>query len=277
MNIVDLCEEILLGEELSSKLLQFRIDEIDFTPKQFNRNIKHPGRSKKMNFSSNKAKFPKKGNLVRDEEKAKAIHFFANHELLAIEIMCLSILKFIKDPKCDKRVLVGILNTIIDEQKHLKLYINRVNEFGHQFGDFSLNDFFWKQACQFKNLEEYFSVMSLTFEAANLDFACYYSELFKGFGDEKTSKILDIVLADEIQHVKLGVVNLGAWKKDKKLWDFYLENLPFPVTPERSKGINYNKDLRIRSGLSEKFLNSLDNYRDDFTITKRKSNEILEL
>src|SRR5262249_16518514 len=133
----------------------------------------------------------------------------------------------------------GILTALKDEQKHLQLYIGRMNELGYEFGDFPLNDFFWRQMEKLKTPEQYSAVMALTLEAANLDFAQHYSKLFREMGDEKTANILDIVLEDEITHVAFGAHWMKRWKGDRSLWDYFRECLPWPMTPARAKGIGF--------------------------------------
>src|SRR5690606_10733820 len=163
-----------------------------------------PGRRGVLQFSEQKMKFPKSQRLNENEKKAMALHSFANHELLAIEMMAAAILVSPHKTDDDIKIKKGIFTALKDEQKHFKLYVNRLNELGFEFGDFPLNDFFWRQMPSIKSMGEYFAVMALTFEAANLDFAQYYKNVFLSFDDHKTAKILDIVLEDEISHVALG-------------------------------------------------------------------------
>ena len=79
-----------------------------------------------------------------------------------------------------------------------------MNEFGVEFGDYPLNDFFWRQLSDIDSFDDFFATMSLTFEAANLDFANFYQKVFSEIGDQKTANILKIVYEDELTHVKLG-------------------------------------------------------------------------
>ena len=60
----------------------------------------------------------------------------------------------------------------------------------------------------------YTAVMALTFEAANLDFAQYYADVFRNFGDDRTAGILDQVLEDEISHVSFGTHWMKKWRQD---------------------------------------------------------------
>ena len=114
--------------------------------------------------------------------------------------------------------------------------------------------------------------MSLTFEAANLDFCLYYEGIFKKFNDIVSANMMREVYEDELNHVRLGVYWLNKWRDNDSLWDYYLRNLPDGVTPERSKGINFCYDSRKNAGLDDIFISSLQSYSDDFQIPKRKMN-----
>jgi len=262
----EFARKILSGESLEDKLLSTPIiwtkwQEFELPPS--------PGRKGRISFSKDQIKFPKAPNLNIPEKKAIALHSFANHELLAIEMMAAALLIYPHETDEDIRFKKGILSALKDEQKHLGLYISRLNELGYQFGDFPLNDFFWRQMQKLKTPAQYTAVMSLTFEAANLDFAQYYSKIFRSFGDEKTASILDEVLEDEISHVAFGSHWMKRWRQDKDLWNYYLSSLPFPLTPARSKGIGFDPKIHERAMNDPEFTMKLDQYEDDFKITKR--------
>lgn len=262
----DFAYRILLGLNLDDKYFSAPIEWTLW--KEFSLPIL-PGRSGKINFSDEQIKFPKAPSLNILEKKAIALHSFANHELLAIEMMAAAILIYPHETEEDLRFKRGIVSALKDEQKHLSLYIGRLNELGYEFGDFPLNDFFWRQMPKLKTPAQYTAVMAMTFEAANLDFAQYYSKIFRSFGDHKTADILDIVLEDEISHVAFGAHWMKRWREDKELWDYYLKSLPFPLTPARSKGIGFDPKIHERAMNDEIFSHKLDLYEDDFNITKR--------
>lgn len=262
----DFARFILEGENLSDKLLNSTVNWGDW--KEFSL-PDLPGRRGKIIFSSNQVKFPKSQQLREIDKKAVALNSFANHELLAIEMMACALLIYPHKTSEDLRFKRGILTALKDEQKHFKLYIQRLNELGYEFGDFPLNDFFWRQMEKLKTPAQYAAVMSLTFEAANLDFAQYYSKIFRELGDAQTADILDIVLQDEIGHVSFGAHWLNKWKKNQDLWNYYLESLPWPLTPARSKGIGFDPLIHLKAMNDEIFITSLVNYDDQFKITKR--------
>src|SRR5690606_2802985 len=122
-------------------------------------------------FSTERVKFPGLGSLVLDEKKAVAFHFFANHELLALEMMAAALLVYPHDTEALRRFKKDLIQTMRDEQKHLKLYLHRMGDFGVEFGDYPLNDYFWRQTPTLKTPERFYALMALTFESANLDFA----------------------------------------------------------------------------------------------------------
>jgi uncharacterized ferritin-like protein (DUF455 family) len=264
----EFAQTILNGPSLEDKLLVGEIDWSEFTPINL---PSRPGRGKSISFSEEQLKFPKSARLKEDEKKAVALHSFANHELLAIEMMAAALLVYPHGDDESIRFKKGILVALKDEQKHFNLYVSRLRELGYEFGDFPLNDFFWRQMEKLKTPDQYTAVMALTFEAANLDFAFYYSKIFRGLGDERTANILDIVLEDELSHVAFGSHWMKRWKGERDLWSYYMDSLPWPLTPARSRGIDFNPELRKRANLDSDFLNSLLAYEDNFSITRRNS------
>lgn len=268
MDVQDFATQILLGENLEDKELQ--VDSVTFNnPLKTFELPKRPGRNAKIQMTHKNAKFPK-GHFHLDDKKAMALHSFANHELLAIEMMAAALLIYPGETKEQVQFKKGILGTLKDEQKHFRLYVDRLNELGYEFGDFDLNDYFWNQMPYLKTPSQYMSVMALTFEAANLDFAHFYQEEFKKVDDTKTADILGVVLKDEISHVALGVSYLNRWKDSKSLQEYYLANLPGNLTPARSKGKVFLNRLRKQAKMDDEFIAWIQNYQDDFAITNRK-------
>lgn len=267
MDIIDFASQILLGENLEDKLVQ--VDEITYK-KHLGADIpKFPSRNKKLQFSDKQLRFPR-GHFHLDDKKAMALSSFANHELLAIEIMAASLILFPHDTEEMKRFKQGIIKTIQDEQKHFSLYTKRLNDLGYEFGDFPVNDFFWRQMGSIKTPQNYLAIMALTFESANLDFAHYYEKIFQQVGDNKTASILKVVYDDEISHVAFGVSYFDRWRKDKSLWEYYNEHLPFPLTPARGKGQLFVEEARRKAKMDSEFIDKLATFDDQFRVTKRK-------
>jgi uncharacterized ferritin-like protein (DUF455 family) len=262
----DFARSILEGEDLSQKFLSLNLEWDEWKPFSL---PELPGRKGKIAFSDKQIKFPKSQRLNETDKKAVALHSFANHELLAIEMMASAILIYPHHNEDDIRFKRGILTALKEEQKHLGLYIGRLNQLGYEFGDFPLNDFFWRQMGKLETPSQYAAVMALTFEAANLDFAQHYAQIFRDHGDEETASIMDIVLEDEIGHVAFGAHWMKKWSNDKSLWEYYMNSLPWPLTPARSKGIGFDPLVHKKAMSDEHFVEQLTNYDDQFKITKR--------
>ncbi len=271
MNIFEYAEHILLDGSLESKLLSG--DTIDWTtiPNYEPRRVLIPKRTKEIEFLEEQVKFPKKGAMLDKKQRGKALHFFANHELLAIEMMAAAIILF---PHEHPSVFKSLVDTISEEQLHFKLYLDRMKELGVEFGQYPLNQFFWSFMEKIEDIETFYSVVSLTFEQANLDFALYYRELFKEIGDSKTSDIMNTIYQDEIKHVARGRAHIAKTllreKQAESFWDYFLELLPYPLSAVRAKGMIFDEEGRRRAGLDSGYITNLKDYKSTFNVTQRK-------
>jgi len=232
-----------------------------------------PMRDNKILLTSKKIKFPKITKFHEKEKRGMALHFFANHELLAIEMMAGFILKFPTENEQDIKLKIGVLSALADEQKHLNMYLTRMKKLGVEFGDYPLNDFFWKQMNHIDKKEKFLAIMSLTFEAANLDFCLFYKQVFEEFEDLESAKIMEIIFNDEISHVKLGLTFLNKWKKDQDLFDYYKSLLPKNLSPSRSKGINFNPRAREKVGFDKTFVEKIKKYKEENRIFNRREDD----
>lgn len=268
MNVFDFAFSILKGKSLEDKLLDIGvINSFDIDKRRSIRFIK-PVRGENISFSKKQAKFPNKEHLKTKEGKKKAIHFFANHELLAIEMMAQAILLF---PDTDTKEVKKLIITLSEEQKHFKLYRQLINDFGGDFGDYPVNSFFWNQMQSVNRFDEFYGLVALTFEQANLDFAKYYESFFRANGDSQCADVLKIVYEDEISHVARGRMLLEKeLSENENLWDYYNQVLPGNITPSRAKGMIFDFDGRAKAGLGEHYIKSLQNYSDNFKVTRRK-------
>ncbi|TGK01523.1 DUF455 family protein [Leptospira langatensis] len=221
-----------------------------------------PERSTKISFSDKKSKMPRVEHLNNEENRVLSLHQFANHELMAVELFAWGILRFQDAPASVRK---SMYKTILEEQKHLRLYLDSIRAWGMDLGDRSLNYIFWKQTPNMQSLHKFYAIMALTFEGANLDFSLIYQKAFEKFEDYKRSEIMEIVHQDEIRHVKRGakvIFSEGVSGEDQ--WERYRELLVHPFTPRRAKGFFYFPELRTKAGLSQEFADRLGMYQDDY-------------
>ncbi len=215
-----------------------------------------PGRPPRLS-KIGKGEFPSLHRLHLPEERGKVLHFFANHELLALELMALVLLRF---PQAHPSFRAGVAKIISEEQGHLQLYITRMKELGVELGDIPVNDYFWKCMKEVRSPLDFTVQMSLTFEQANLDFSFYYMNAVQAVGDTLTAALLERVFREEMGHVKHGLVWFNRWRESahsQTEWDAYRELLPFPLNPQRAKGQNFCEEARRQIGFSENYIREL--------------------
>lgn len=218
-----------------------------------------PDRPAGLQFKSQasaKSEFPGLGALEHESERGRLLHFFANHELLATELMALVLLRFPDAPAAFRR---GVLQTLKDEQEHTRLYIERMRACGIEFGELPVSGYFWRAVSGMENPIDYVAGLSLTFEQANLDFARHFATGFGKVGDTDTAALLEKIYRDEIMHVAYGLKWFRRWKNPNESdWEAFCRQLKYPLSPQRAKGIALNVEGRKAAGLDAQFIAELD-------------------
>ena len=189
------------------------------------------------------------------DKRAACLHRFAGHELLAVEIMAYALLAFPTAPKHFRR---GLANTLKEEQEHVRLYVTRLHELGVRFGDLPLYKHFWSHTPFLMSPLQYVSMMSLTFEMANLDFAPLYGQSFIRHGDLSSSLLMKRILEDEISHVSFGWQWLKKMKSpDLSEWDCWRASVPPALTVKRARGFLVQENHRKQAGIPDDWIEKI--------------------
>lgn len=202
-------------------------------------------------------KLPPLSELSCSDKRAACLHRFAGHELLAVEIMAFALLAF---PQAPKHFRKGLANTLREEQWHVQLYLRRLKALGIGFDALPHFRHFWSYTPHMTTPIRYVSLMSLTFECANLDFAPTYGATFAQYEDFTSANLMKKILSDEIKHVSFG------WKWLQKIqpctedpWKAWTESLPPRMTPKRAKGhLSFFPEHRRLAGLPEDWVINLE-------------------
>ncbi len=258
MNVTEFAERILFSHSLEEKL------SAPDGVMEFDANLPaviagEPGRPHDLRFGKKgNTELPSRPDLVNDERRGELLHFFANHELLATELMALALVKFPDAPVAFRR---GLFHTLLEEQRHTKWYLARMKECGIAFGDLPVSRYFWDAVAPMETPLDYVTRLSLTFEQANLDYSKHYAGIMREAGDPKTAAILEQIYKDEISHVGYGLKWFRKWKKDGESdWEQFNRSLVFPLSPSRAKGngTGFNAEGRKRAGLDDDFIAELE-------------------
>jgi uncharacterized ferritin-like protein (DUF455 family) len=263
LSVAEFAERVLLGTSLEDKLTPPPAGlTMDPPRKGTFTSPTLPGRPEhlKPRPNSGKSRFPSADQVHDEEQRGILLHFFANHELLAVELMALALLKFPDAPDSFRK---GILRTLREEQDHTRWYLERMSACGLRFGDHHLSPMIWSHISSMESPLDYVSRLSLTFEQANLDYAHHYSKVLEKAGDEDSSKLLAKIYKDEIAHVGYGLKWLRRWKENAQSdWDAWHKQLHFPLSPIRAKGLApFNEEGRRKAGLKDDFITNLKRFQ----------------
>lgn len=258
MNLRDWAIRILSADTIEEKL---------FTPDTLNDESPGPAifwdeptRPIGMGFTKRKKedKLPHFESHHNAENRAICLHRFCGHELLAVEIMAYALLAF---PNASKSFRKGLAHTLKEEQEHVRLYSQRLQEMGVTFGDLPLYRHFWAHTPDISSPLRYVSIMSLTLEMANLDFAPIYKKSFDRVGDLKSSALMQRIWDDEVSHVRFG----WQWLKQfcpegQSAWETWTESLmPTLLCPKRAKGFYLHEEPRRKAGLPDEWIEGIRN------------------
>jgi len=263
-SITDAAERILFASNLEEKLRLFSPEasfgEAGGAPRIPPDRLE-PGRPRELRFadlSLIKAPLPSVPALIDEENRGRLLHFFANHELLAAELMALALLRFPEAPAAFRE---GLARTLVEELKHTRWYLARMEACGVAFGQYPVSGFFWDAVSSMAEPIDYVSRLSLTFEQANLDYARHYAELFETVGDRRSAAILGRIYRDEISHVGYGLHWFRHWKEPGLSdWDALERRLAFPLSPSRAKGnrTEFNGEGRRAAGFGDDYIDRLE-------------------
>ncbi len=144
---------------------------------------------------------PKRG-LGSNEGRAAFIHAVAHIEFNAIDLAWDAVYRFRGLPDAYYADWVSVAN---DEARHFSMLRARLQELGHDYGDFDAHNGLWEMAE--KTGHDGLARMALVprvLEARGLDVTPGMIVKLRGLGDEATAEILELILREEIAHVAAG-------------------------------------------------------------------------
>lgn len=264
MNVTEFAEQIVFGKTLEDKLIvPGRLTHGAHRNLPNVSTLAAPNRpvGLEMRHDPCTASPPRDDQLENERARGQLLHFLANHELLATELMALVLLKFPEAPHAFRQ---GVLVTLQEEQQHTRMYIQRMRECGVEFGTYPLGGRFWRIVEPMQSPMDFVSRLSLTFEQANLDYSLHFASVFDRIGDADTAGLLQKIYEDEIGHVKHGLHWFRQWKDPEQSdWEAYQQWLEPPISPQHGLGpiASFNRKGRELAGLNNEFIDSIEVFR----------------
>ncbi|HEU4431609.1 MAG TPA: DUF455 family protein, partial [Myxococcota bacterium] len=247
------CLRVLLSGELTAKLAPLAEPD-DSLRAGMPVRCSRPARGPELAMQAGAGQLPRPVTLHDRAARAAALARFAHHELQAAELFAAALLRWPDLPVPLARALAGIL---ADEQRHARLYLERLAALGARFADFAPHsDYFWKHshALLGGSPAAFFAGMGLTLEQANLDFSGIYRDAFAAAGDRESAAVCARVHDDEIRHVALAARSLRELEPAADDRQRYERAAPFPFSAARAKGRRFDAPARRAAGLDERFI-----------------------
>jgi uncharacterized ferritin-like protein (DUF455 family) len=140
--------------------------------------------------------------MQTEEGRAVLLHAIAHIEFNAINLALDAVWRFAGMPQA---FYADWLRVAFEEAHHFGLLEARLIEFGHAYGDYPAHDGLWDMCARTR--DDVLARMALvprTLEARGLDASPPIRARLMQAGDVKSAAILDVILRDEIGHVRIG-------------------------------------------------------------------------
>lgn len=134
--------------------------------------------------------------------RAALVHAIAHIEFNAINLALDAVYRFRGMPG---NYYLDWLSVAADEARHFHLLHNRLQELGHDYGDYPAHNGLWEMAE--KTADDCLKRMALVprvLEARGLDVTPGMIERLRAAGDSETVAVLEVILSEEVRHVAIG-------------------------------------------------------------------------
>lgn len=193
--------------------------------------------------------------LQSTEGRAAMVHALAHIEFNAINLALDAIWRF---PGLPREFYADWLQVAGEEALHFELLHRHLNRLGHGYGDFPAHDGLWEMAERTAgDVLARLALVPRILEARGLDVTPGLRSRLAQAGDHEAAAILDIILRDEIGHVRIGN-HWYAWLCAERSLDPF-ETCALLAERYRSPAPRgpFNFEARRAAGFSERELSEL--------------------
>jgi len=140
--------------------------------------------------------------LGTQEGRAAFVHAIAHIEFNAINLAWDAVYRFRGMPRAFYSDWVGVA---ADEARHFAMLRERLQQLGHDYGDFDAHNGLWEMAGKTAHsCRERMALVPSVLEARGLDVTPGMIVRLRTVGDDATAAILEVILREEVAHVAAG-------------------------------------------------------------------------
>ncbi|HEV2606990.1 MAG TPA: ferritin-like domain-containing protein [Xanthomonadaceae bacterium] len=140
--------------------------------------------------------------LGTQEGRAAFVHAIAHIEFNAINLAWDAVYRFRGMPQQFYADWVGVA---ADEARHFAMLRERLQQLGHDYGDFDAHNGLWEMAEKTAHsCRERMALVPRVLEARGLDVTPGMIVRLRSVGDDATATILEVILREEVAHVAAG-------------------------------------------------------------------------
>lgn len=220
--------------------------------------VETPGRPARPELVA-PGKVPTRKNLLITENRAAMFHAFTHIEFNAINLALDAIYRFRDMPA---QFYSDWLQVAREEALHFNLLREYLNTLGFDYGDFTAHNSLWEMAV--KTAGDVMARMALVpriLEARGLDAIPPIRAKLEAIGETRACEILDVILRDEIGHVKIGNVwyNWCCQRRGLEPVPTFVSLLDEYDAPAFRSALNY--PARRAAGFSEEELEMIESLK----------------
>jgi len=138
---------------------------------------------------------------MSEVSRRQRLHRHMHNEMQTLEISAQSLVDF---PDAPWELRLQLARQCWDEARHTLVLYRRLRELGGHKGEFPVMNYEWGVTQLLDSLPARLAVQNRTFEGGEMDLLRQHCNMWAQAGDEQTAAMMDVLLADEVEHVRFA-------------------------------------------------------------------------
>ncbi|HUI10487.1 MAG TPA: DUF455 family protein [Bacteroidota bacterium] len=206
---------------------------------------RQPVRDGRWDILPGSAEFTEKNwSFDSNEGKQHLLHDLLNSEFITVERMGRILADF---PGIPWEMKLDMARQAWDEARHAEIVQRRLEELGGRVGMFRTSCWGWEQDVNRPDPLERLALSNMTFESESCKHLRDWIRKAKEGGDERSTQLLEFLLADEVNHVLYGVHWIDELTRDDPARRARVMAYPVSVLEgQHPVGVRFNETINAR-------------------------------